>query len=78
MFFIFDYIDPLFFLLSLFVGLVYTYMTAPEPKVVIKYPTPFNIRHTVYRDQLGTCYKYKIKEIPCPHNSTEIVKIIPS
>lgn len=75
---IFSSIDPLFFFLSLFIGLVYTYMTAPEPHIVIKYPTPFNIRHTVYRDQLGTCYKYRIREVACPHNSAEVVKILPN
>ena len=62
---ILDFIDPLYFLLALFLGLGYTYLTAPEPKIVIKYPTPFNIKDTIYQDRNGVCYKYKIIPTKC-------------
>ena len=74
---IFNYIDPFFFLMALFVGLTYTYLTAPPPNIVVKYPTPFNIKDTVYQDTNGVCYKYKIKEAVCPSDKSQITSILP-
>jgi len=76
MFFIFEHIDPLVFLISLFIGLAYTYLTAPEPEIIIKYPTPFNIKDTIYRDKNGVCYKYKIREVNCPNDKSKVTNIL--
>ena len=76
MLFIFDYIDPLVFLISLFIGLVYSYLTSPKPEVIIKYPTPYNIKDTIYRDNRGICYRYKIREVDCPKDSTKVTKVL--
>lgn len=65
-------IDPFVFLIALFVGLLYTYITTPPPRVVIKYPTPFNIKDTVYVDENKVCYKYMIKEVECPSDKSKI------
>jgi len=70
--FLLEYIDPLVFMLALFVGLAYTYFTTPAPKILIKYPTPFNIKDTIYRDTNGVCYKYLINEVPCPQDKSKI------
>ena len=75
---ILDYIDPLVFLIALFVGILYTYVTTPPPRVVIKYPTPFNIKDTVYIDDNDICYKYNIKEVSCPADKSQIKYIIPT
>lgn len=72
MFFIFDYIDPLYFLIALCIGLFYTYITAPNPQIVIKYPTPFNAGKVTYVDQNDVCYKYQIKKVQCPNDKTKI------
>ena len=72
----FDFIDPFWFLAALCVGLAYTYLCSPPPRVVIKYPTPFNIRDTTYIDERGVCYKYKIKETPCPPDKSKITNLI--
>lgn len=69
-----DYIDPLYFLIALCVGLLYTYVTAPQPQVVIKYPTPFNASKVTYIDQNNVCYKYQIKKVPCPSDQSKIKK----
>ena len=69
---ILDYIDPFFFLLALCVGLLYTYITAPQPQVVIKYPTPWNSGKVTYIDQNGVCYKYQIKKVACPRDTSKI------
>ena len=73
---ILNYIDPFVMILSLFVGLTYTYFTTPPPRVVIKYPTPFNIDKTTYVDENNVCYKYKIKEVQCPRNSSQITYVM--
>lgn len=65
-------IDPFVFLISLFIGLMYTYITTPPPRIVIKYPTPFNIKDTVYVDENNVCYKYMIKEVECPSDKSKI------
>ena len=70
--FLLEYVDPLLFLIALCVGLFYTYITAPKPHVVIKYPTPFNAGKITYVDQNDVCYKYQIQKVPCPNDKTKI------
>jgi hypothetical protein len=72
MFFLFEYIDPLIFLVSLCAGLFYTYVTAPEPKIIYKYPTPFNSGKVLYQDDNKVCYKYKIQKASCPKDQSKI------
>ena len=72
MFFIFDYIDPMIFLISLCVGLFFTYITAPTPEIVIKYPTPFNAGKITYVDKNNVCYKYRIEKVECPQDRSKI------
>ena len=67
-----DYIDPLIFLISLCVGLFYTYITMPAPQIVIKYPTPFNAGKITYVDKNNVCYKYRIQKTQCPLKPSEI------
>lgn len=66
------YIDPFVFLVSLCIGLIYTYYITPIPQIIIKFPTPFNVGKVVYTDSTGECYKYKIKESTCPFDKTKI------
>jgi len=72
MLFLFDYIDPLIFLISLCIGLFYTYITTPYPQVVIKYPTPFNVGKITYVDKNNVCYKYQIEKVSCPTDKSKI------
>jgi hypothetical protein len=69
---IFDFIDPLVFLIALAVGIFFTYIIKEPPRVVFRHPTPQNIETTVFRNQNGTCYKYKIEGLPCPSQTHEI------
>jgi len=70
--FILDYIDPTVLLISLCVGLLYTYLYAPKPRIVIKYPTPYNADKIRYIDDAGVCYKYKVNKVECPQDPSEI------
>tara|TARA_A100001015_G_C14981337_1_gene709573 strand:- start:995 stop:1234 length:240 start_codon:yes stop_codon:yes gene_type:complete len=71
----FDYVDPFYFLMALCVGLLYTYVSSPPPRVVVKYPTPFNAGKITYVDDAGVCYRYKVKPTKCPSNPKKIKKM---
>jgi len=61
-----DYIDPWTFIVSFGIGVLIVYMLRKEPRIVIKYPTPENAGKVKYVDDVGVCYKYTAKEVPCP------------
>ena len=71
----FEYIDPIYFLIAFSIGLLFTYLTAPKPTIVIKYPTPENAGKITYRDDADVCYKYKVLETACPIDSSSIKKM---
>lgn len=73
--FLLDYLDPVVFLIALCLGLFYTYLTTPYPKVVIKYPTPFNAGQVTYVDDADVCYKYSVQEVTCPSDPKLIKKM---
>lgn len=70
--FLLDSIDPLILLISLCIGLLYTYLYVPKPRIIIKYPTPYNSEKIKYVDDSGVCYKYKVNKTQCPANKSEI------
>lgn len=72
---IFDYIEPIYFFIAFFIGMMITYITAPIPKVIIKYPTPENAGKIIYRDNADVCYKYQAKEVDCPIDKSKIKDI---
>jgi hypothetical protein len=67
-------IIPFYFLISLFIGLFFTYTLTPTPDVIIKYPTPED-KDTIYRDDVDNCFKFISEEINCPNNKSEIKEI---
>lgn len=66
----FEYIDPFYFIVSFSIGVLYMYMFTPHPKVVIQYPTPYNLNKK-YKSKNGNCYKYTIKKTNCPKKTNE-------
>ena len=73
--FIFDIIEPFYFLMALFFGLFMVYLTTPSPDIIIKYPTPENADSMIYKDDAENCYKFKTEEVKCPFNKLEINSI---
>jgi len=59
-------INVIIFLLSFGLGMLYVYAMHPEPKIIIKHPTPENSDDLIYKDDNDTCYKYKAMEVECP------------
>lgn len=62
---------PIFFL-AFAIGISYVYFVVPKPKVVIKYPNPYNSGKITYQDASENCYKYKAEKVSCPKNTTQI------
>jgi hypothetical protein len=73
---LFNYIDPFYFVVALAVGLLFTYLTAPKPTVIIRYPTPENAGKITYRDDADVCYKYKVVPTDCPADRN-LIKEVP-
>ena len=57
------------FLVAFVVGMVYVYLNVPKPKVVIKYPTPYNSGKLTYMDLSGNCYKFKANQVTCTEDA---------
>lgn len=52
-------------IVGLIIGICICWIVKLLSKPVYKYPTLNNIRHTVYHDENGICYKYYAKEVKC-------------
>ena len=66
------YILPLPFFIAIFVGFLMCYITAPEPKIVCKHPTPHNVDKHIYNHEDDVCYKYEVDEVQCPNEKKQI------
>ena len=58
------------FVLALAIGMVVVFWYRPEPTVIVKQPTPYNVDHTTYRDAAGHCYRYAASPTHCPASGT--------
>jgi hypothetical protein len=56
---------PWAFVLSLSLGILFVYLSAPTPLVIVRYPTPENAGKETYRDGTGRCYRYRPEVVPC-------------
>mgnify|MGYP001031692027 CR=1 FL=1 len=73
--FLINRIYPLYFFISLFIGLLLTYSTAPTPDIVITYPTPETADKLIYKDKANNCFKFISEQVNCPSDISKIKKI---
>jgi len=59
------------FIIAFAIGMLFVYLSAPKPRIIIKYPTPYNADKIVYKNENDICYKYKVNEIKCTDKSIE-------
>lgn len=59
------------FIIAFAIGILYVYISTPKPKIVIKYPTPYNSNKIVYKNDNDICYKYQVEEIKCTDKAIE-------
>ena len=63
------------FLLSLAVGTLFVYLSAPSQRVVYVYPTPDNVGKVEYVDKVKNCYHFNAVEMDCPSKQDDIKEI---
>lgn len=63
------------FIISVFVGLCFVYITIPDMRKIYVHPSPDNIDILQYKDKTHTCFQFKQKEVPCPKNDNDIYKV---
>lgn len=56
-------------LASFAIGILFTYLVTPPPKVVVKFPSPYNAGKVLYRDTSDTCFMFKSEEVECSNNN---------
>ena len=52
-------IIPEYFIISSFITMFMLYLTIPEPKIIIKYPSVDEEKSCIYVDDANVCYKYQ-------------------
>jgi hypothetical protein len=72
---IFKYINFYLFFASLVFGLFAVYITMPDNRTILVYPTPENVNLLQYKDRTDTCFSFKQTEVTCPTNENDISKI---
>ncbi len=71
-----DYIDIRAFFISLFLGIMISYILAPHKKYIIAYPNPENAHEKIYEnDSKDSCVKYQSQEVSCPQDPNVIQQI---
>jgi hypothetical protein len=60
------------FIISLAIGLFLAYITTPDPGIIYVYPNPDNIDKIQFKDEGGTCFGFKAKEVNCPKDDNLI------
>lgn len=59
------------FCVAFILGIIYVYLKTPEKKMIIKYPTPYNVDKLVYKGLSDECFKFKADEVKCSVNALE-------
>jgi hypothetical protein len=72
----FKYISFKVFLVSLSIGLLFTYLSTPTPTIIHVYPTPDNASDIEYIDKANNCFKFDANEVKCPSDKS-LIKSIP-
>lgn len=65
-------INPLYFIVSFAVGLLFVYILKPPPEIVIKFPSPQNAGKIVYKTENDTCFTILASKDNCPTDKTLI------
>lgn len=72
----FKFISFKIFFLSLAVGLLFVYLSSPDPTIIYVYPTPDNVGQVEYKDKADNCFQFEAIETNCPSDKSKI-KTIP-
>jgi hypothetical protein len=66
-------INPLYFIISFAVGILFVYIITPPPEIVLKFPSPYNAGNVTYKDKGETCYKYRADTVSCTKTDKKVL-----
>jgi hypothetical protein len=69
------YINVYVFIVSLALGIFAVYITTPEKRKIIVYPTHENSGILQYKDKTNSCFSVVETEVKCPANEKDIAKV---
>lgn len=69
------YINIPVFLISLAFGIFAVYITSPDNRKIIVYPTHENADSIQYRDKANNCFSLAEQVVTCPSDPSKISKI---
>lgn len=75
MYMFFKYISFRVFFVSLSIGLLFAYLSAPTPTIIHVYPTPDNVDKVEYVDKANNCFTFTSSEVKCPTDRSSIKNI---
>lgn len=60
------------FFLAFGIGILFVYIKAPAPRIIVRYPTPYNAQKTVYKDSADTCFVFNANKTECPADPKKV------
>jgi hypothetical protein len=63
------------FIISLAIGLFFTYITKPDPTVIYVYPSPNNLDKVQFIDKADNVFSFDYKKVKCPSDDTDLKEI---
>jgi hypothetical protein len=72
----FKFLSFKIFFISLAIGLLFAYLSSPDPTIIYVYPTPDNVGKVEYKDKADNCFQFEAIETKCPSDKSNI-KTIP-
>jgi hypothetical protein len=70
-----QWIDLRAFFVAFIIGTLFAYLRISRPKIVYRYPTPWNAGKVTYIDEADVCYKYRVDKVTCPSDKSKIAEI---
>jgi len=71
---IFRFVNIPVFIISFAFGIFAVYITLPDTRKIVVYPSPDNVDVTQYKDKANNCFKFQEKKVKCPTNESSIFK----
>lgn len=60
-----------YFFVGLIIGAMYVFYNVPKPRLIIKYPTPYNTKTITYKSLSGDCFKIKKEIVECSDDAID-------
>lgn len=68
------YVNIPVFLISFAFGMFAIYVTMPDTRKILVYPSPDNVDIVQYKDKADNCFRFQETKVKCPVKSSDISK----